>query len=64
MSPYKKKENNEIEMLSLTAGAITLYSGIIFVAENNELSGFRFALMIIMFWCNVWFLVNWGFLIL
>ena len=64
LKPYKRNENNEIEMQGLIAGAITLYSGIVFVAQGNSFTGFKILIMTLMFIFNGWFLFVWFYLML
>ncbi|CAI2371351.1 unnamed protein product [Moneuplotes crassus] len=64
MMPYKREENNQIEMLSLAAGVITLSSGIIFVTEEDAFGMFKILLTMIIFIINSWFLLVWFYLLL
>jgi len=64
INPYKDPENNKIEMMAIMAGIITLYSALIFVTEEEEVSYiYNFALLLL-FIVNIVFLLHWIYLLL
>jgi len=64
INPYKDPENNKIEMMAIMAGIITLYSALIFVTEEEEVSYiYNFALLLL-FIVNIVFVLHWIYLLL
>ena len=41
LKPYKVEKNNKIELMAISVGCITLFSGVIFTQDNNHLSIFN-----------------------
>ena len=64
LKPYKLEENNQIEMIALCTGALTLYSGFIFTIEDGSVSFLYNLALIFVFAFNVFFILSWAFLIL
>jgi predicted outer membrane repeat protein len=62
LKPYKKEENNMIEILALTAGQVTLLSSVVF--NSDESVGFiNLFILIFIVSINVKFLLEWFYLI-
>lgn len=61
LNPYKSDDNNNIELMSLKAALITIASGLIFVQEN-QVGWFQLMIVIVLFFANGYFLVNWIYL--
>ena len=60
MSPYKLKENNDIEVMSIIAGMLVLYCGIIFEeGQTYDYPKFDSVAMFILIIYNVMFLAHW-----
>ena len=60
MNPYKIRENNDIEVMSIIAGMLVLYCGIIFEkAHDHDYPLFSVMAMIILVFFNGMFLINW-----
>ena len=60
MNPYKIRENNDIEVMSIIAGMLVLYCGIIFEeAHDHDYPLFSVMAMIILVVFNGMFLINW-----
>ena len=59
LEPYRDDKNNEIELLALTTGAFTLFSGIIFSNDNNDIGWANLLLFAAVIIANVVFLVKW-----
>ena len=64
VEPYKLKENNEIELLGMIVGTITMYAGFIFAQGNEVEDGFHTLATIIVFLCNSFFIIKWTYLLL
>lgn len=60
MHPYKLEENNQIEMLAIITGLITLFGAIIFISQSDTSVVFLqlFALIAIIF-MNIYFILRW-----
>ena len=64
VQPYKIKENNDIDILALLVGTVTIYSGFIFALGHEVEAGFHQLAVIIVFFWNAYFLLRWFFLLL
>jgi uncharacterized membrane protein len=64
LKPYKSESNNRIEMVAIVAALFTLYSSLIFVVEEGPLDGFYFLCLVLVFLVNIFFIVNWVYLML
>jgi hypothetical protein len=49
-------------MFGLIAGSMTLFAGVIFVAEESAFTGFYEITLILVFLTNWWFIVSWFYL--
>lgn len=61
IQPYKLKENNDLEVLSTTAGTLLLFCAILFVNEDIDVPGFTVIVSVILFIINFYFLILWSF---
>ena len=61
LNPYKSKQNNEIEMDAMITGTTTLFCGMMFVSDSNNIAGVIVLLMIVIFVLNLKFLIHWSF---
>jgi hypothetical protein len=61
IKPYKLDENNELEILSTIAGTLVLFWAILFLNEDDYVSGFTFLIATILFFYNIYFLVIWSY---
>ncbi|CAI2367407.1 unnamed protein product [Moneuplotes crassus] len=59
MSPYKLEENNKLDLLSITMGTVTLFSGIIFSRTTEAHSGFFNLTLLMIFILNSYFILRW-----
>jgi len=64
LKPYKLEENNQIEMIALCTGALTLYSGFIFTIEEGSVSLLYNLALVLTIAFNMFFILSWVFLIL
>lgn len=64
IKPYKDPDNNRVEMLAIIAGIVTLYCALVFVVEENSISGFYNFSLGILFCVNAYFILQWVFLLL
>lgn len=63
LKPYKNEENNNCEMLAITAGTITTISGLVYSQDDNvEQLNYTFMVMILLF--NAVFLLDWSYLMI
>mmetsp|Transcript_8007 Transcript_8007/g.7089 ORF Transcript_8007/g.7089 Transcript_8007/m.7089 type:complete len:294 (+) Transcript_8007:200-1081(+) len=58
LNPYKKIENNEIEILAVNVGTVTLLSGMVFNSEDSK-NSLNFMILPIIISLNVIFLAKW-----
>jgi hypothetical protein len=64
LKPYKREENNWIELMALIAGTTTMYAGFIFTLEDGPIFGFYQMAIIIVFLFNGYFIIHWTFLLM
>lgn len=64
IKPYKDERNNEIEILAILTGTLTLFCGIIFVSEETSNSTINTLILLVVFIYNVYFILNWILLLL
>ena len=64
LQPYKRPENNWIELMALIAGTVTMYAGFIFTLEDGPIFGFYQMAIVIVFLINGYFIIHWIFLLL
>ncbi|CAI2362983.1 unnamed protein product [Moneuplotes crassus] len=62
LKPYKKDENNQVEFLAISAGAITILSGIVF-SEKNPVESLNTLTLFIIIGLNIFFLLSWLYLL-
>ena len=62
LQPYRDDKNNEIELLAINTGAFTLFSGIIFSDDNNDIGWVNLLLFAAVIIANVVFLFKWIYL--
>ncbi|CAI2362327.1 unnamed protein product [Moneuplotes crassus] len=62
--PYKLDDNNRIDLVAVTIGIITIYSGIIFSLGDESYKGFYMAAWVVLVWFNAYFVLNWFYLLL
>ena len=61
LNPYKDPNNNALEMDAMVTGTATLFWGMMFVNDSNNLAGVAVLLMIVIFILNIKFLIHWTF---
>ena len=64
LKPYKLEQNNQIEILATIVGSITLFTSILFTEEIETIAWFNIIAVIILFSSNVYFLLQWSYLVL
>ena len=62
--PYKNNRNNEIEILAILVGSLTLFSGTIFISDNTNQDVLNSLIMIVVIAFNVYFFLHWVLLLL
>lgn len=63
INPYKDPRNNEVEVLAILAGMMTISSGIIFSEEDSEDTLNLFIIIVVMIF-NLKFILEWSYLLL
>ena len=63
LSPYKNRKHSEIEMLGITAGTATLFSGLVYTSANT-VSFLNTLILAIIFIINLIFILDWALLFL
>ena len=58
VSPYKKKENNFLEVRAMTASLLTLMVGIVF-AQDTQIGFINIFFLLFVVFQNLWFLSEW-----
>ncbi|CAI2377736.1 unnamed protein product [Moneuplotes crassus] len=59
MQPFKTKDNNQIDLLALSTGIVTIYSGLIFAVGQDIHEGFELTALTLITVFNGYFLLNW-----
>ena len=59
LSPYKNNEYNEIEILALLTGSLTILSGLIFTSDEDQNTILNVLILIIVIKFNVTFILKW-----
>ena len=59
LEPYSDDKNNEIELLAIYTGSLTLFSGIIFSDDKNDIGWVNLLLFITVLVANITFIVKW-----
>ena len=64
LNPYKRNEYNDIEIIALLTGSLTILSGLIFTSDEDQntiLNGFTLIVVIIF---NITFILKWLYLLI
>ncbi|CAI2387268.1 unnamed protein product [Moneuplotes crassus] len=64
LKPYKRAENNKIELLGILAGTVTIFCGIIFQRHKEGYSGFYTLATVVVFLLNFNFIIQFCYLLL
>jgi hypothetical protein len=59
LQPYQKKINNDLEKLEMTASWITLFSGVIFIEDEDNDSTLNSLIFLFTYVINIRFVVFW-----
>ena len=62
LSPYKEDRNNNIEILAILAGTLTLYSGLVFTSEDKQNSFINAIILAFVMIYNLVFIFKWAYL--
>lgn len=62
LEPYKELENNNVDLFGMTAGIITLSSGLIYSQEDTE-DGLNMIILVLVFIFNSFFILEWLYLL-
>ena len=62
LSPYKEDRNNDIEILALLAGTLTLFSGLVFTSEDEQNSLINTIILVFVMVYNSIFAIKWAYL--
>ncbi|CAI2364488.1 unnamed protein product [Moneuplotes crassus] len=64
MKPFKSEANNEIDLLALSVGTVTIYGGIIFQMGEDSYPFFYRCTIFLVVSCNSYFILNWAYLLM
>ena len=65
VEPYKNNDNNSIEIWATIAGALTLYSSLLFIDDDEEsVSGINISVLVLLLVINITFILKWVYLFL
>ncbi|CAI2377869.1 unnamed protein product [Moneuplotes crassus] len=64
MQPFKTKENNQIDLLALETGIVTIYSGFILAVGQDIHEGFELMALALITVVNGYFLLNWAYFLM
>ena len=59
LEPYKLKLNNGLERVEAIAGALTMFGGILFVSEEDEVQIFNIIIFLCIMVANFYFILLW-----
>ena len=62
LEPYKNNDNNSIELWATIAGALTLYSSLLFIDDEESLSGVNTIVLVLILVINITFILKWIYL--
>ena len=62
LNPYKDDKNNDIEILAILAGTLTLYSGLVFTSEDGQNSLVNAFILVFVMLYNLVFIIKWTYL--
>jgi len=62
LKPYKEEENNKIDILAISAGIITLSSGLIY-SQEDSVNGLNLMFLILAFIFNIFVILEWTYLL-
>ena len=62
LRPYKEDRNNNIEILALLAGTLTLYSGLVFSNDDGHNSYVNAIILVFVIIYNLMFITKWTYL--
>ena len=62
LSPYKENRNNNIEILAILAGTLTLYSGLVYVNQDGDNSIINAIILVFVIMYNLTFIIKWIYL--
>jgi hypothetical protein len=62
LKPYRDEQNNEVEILALVAGMITMASGLVY-SQKNANDSLNLIFMVLVFISNSLFILNWSYLL-
>ena len=63
LNPYKKTEYNNIEILALLAGSLTLLSGVVFTSDEDQNTVLNLFILIAVILFNISFIFRWIYLL-
>lgn len=62
LKPYKDIRNNEIEILGLLSGTLTLFSGLVFTSDFKQTEVLNALILIVVLSINLKFILQWSYL--
>ena len=64
LNPYKNEEYNNIEILALLTGSLTILSGLIFTSDEEQNTVLNALVLIVMILFNILFILRWAYLLI
>ena len=64
LSPYKNSEYNNIEILALLTGSLTILSGLIFTSDEDQNTILNMFVLVIVIKFNITFILKWSYLLI
>ena len=64
LSPYKKSEYNDVEILAILAGTMTLLSGVVFSTDEDQNTVLNVLILIAVIIFNITYICRWAYLLI
>ena len=64
LSPYKKSEYNDVEILAILAGTMTLLSGVVFSTDEDQNTVLNVLILITVIIFNITYICRWAYLLI
>jgi len=61
LEPYKRLENTKVELLAVTAGGVTMNSGLVY-SQDEHIVFLNYIVLAFVVYFNLWFVIEWIYL--
>ena len=61
LKPYKRLENTKVELLAVTAGGVTMNSGLVY-SQDEHIVFLNYIVLSFVVYFNLWFVIEWIYL--